>query len=106
MSKEALNFVTPPPPKNDKICSAFSYNFKLALTDAILEKVEKGAGPILITDQGLPDLLLFGWEDYWQRFGSLYEPGDREKIEAEIKRKYEAEQVQPTGPIIDATPTK
>lgn len=31
--------------------------------DAILEKVEKGAGPILITDQGLPDLLLFGWED-------------------------------------------
>ena len=42
--------------------------------DAILEKVEKGAGPILITDQGLPDLLLFGWEDYWQRFGSLYEP--------------------------------
>ena len=74
--------------------------------DAILEKVEKGAGPILITDQGLPDLLLFGWEDYWQRFGSLYEPGDREKSEAEIKRKYEAEQVQPTGPIIDATPTK
>ena len=74
--------------------------------DAILEKVEKGAGPILITDQGLPDLLLFGWEDYWQRFGSLYEPGDREKIEAEIKRKYEAGQVQPTGPIIDATPTK
>ena len=74
--------------------------------DAILEKVEKGAGPILITDQGLPDLLLFCWEDYWQRFGSLYEPGDREKIEAEIKRKYEAEQVQPTGPIIDATPTK
>ena len=74
--------------------------------DAILEKVEKGAGPILITDQGLPDLLLFGREDYWQRFGSLYEPGDREKIEAEIKRKYEAEQVQPTGPIIDATPTK
>ena len=74
--------------------------------DAILEKVEKGAGPILITDQGLPELLLFGCEDYWQRFGSLYEPGDREKIEAEIKRKYEAEQVQPTGPIIDATPTK
>ena len=74
--------------------------------DAILEKVEKGAGPILITDQGLPDLLLFGWKDNCQSFGSLYEPGDREKIEAEIKRKYEAEQVQPTGPIIDATPTK
>ena len=32
MSKEAPDFVTPPPPKNDKICSAFSYNFRLALT--------------------------------------------------------------------------
>ncbi len=74
--------------------------------DAILEKVEKGEGPILIMDQGLPDQLLFGWEDYWQRFGSLYEPGDREKIEAKIKRKYEAEQGQPTGPIIDGTPQK
>ena len=33
MSKETLSFVTPPPPKNYKISSAFSYNFKLALTD-------------------------------------------------------------------------
>ena len=31
MSKETLSFVTPPP-KNYKISSAFSYNFKLALT--------------------------------------------------------------------------
>ena len=36
MSKEAPDFVTPPPPKNDKICSAFSYNFRLALTVEIL----------------------------------------------------------------------
>ncbi len=28
----AADFVTPPPPKNYKISSAFSYNFKLALT--------------------------------------------------------------------------
>ena len=34
MSKETLSFVTPPPPKNYKISSAFSYNFKLALTAA------------------------------------------------------------------------
>ena len=33
MNKETLSFVTPPP-KNYKISSAFSYNFKLALTDA------------------------------------------------------------------------
>ena len=32
MSKETLDFVPPLPPKNYKISSAFSYNFKLALT--------------------------------------------------------------------------
>ena len=32
MSKETLDFVPPLPPKNNKISSAFSYNFKLALT--------------------------------------------------------------------------
>ena len=32
MNKETLSFVTPPPPKNYKISSAFSYNFILALT--------------------------------------------------------------------------
>ena len=41
MSKETLDFVPPLPPKNNKISSAFSYNFKLALTDrgaAILQE--------------------------------------------------------------------
>ena len=34
-------FVTPPPPKNDKISSAFSYNFRLALTTKTrLEELE------------------------------------------------------------------
>ena len=37
MSKETLSFVTPPP-KNYKISSAFSYNFKLALTITYLIK--------------------------------------------------------------------
>lgn len=32
MSKEAPDFCYPPPPKNYKISSAFSYNFRLALT--------------------------------------------------------------------------
>ncbi|MEH2939832.1 hypothetical protein [Lawsonibacter sp. JLR.KK007] len=32
MSKETLDFVPPLPPKNNKISSAFSCNFKLALT--------------------------------------------------------------------------
>ena len=39
MSKETLSFVTPPPPKNYKISSAFSYNFKLALTELDGEEV-------------------------------------------------------------------
>ena len=32
MSKAALDFCYTPPPKNYKISSAFSYNFRLALT--------------------------------------------------------------------------
>lgn len=72
--------------------------------EAILNKVEKGVSPILITDKGLPDLLLFGWEDYWQRFGSLHEPGEREAIEAEIKQKYEAEQGQQSDQTFESNP--
>lgn len=71
--------------------------------DAILEKVEKGISPILIKDEGLPDLLLFGWEDYWQKFGSLHKAGEREAIEAEAKRRYEEEQ---SPPVMDNDPQK
>jgi hypothetical protein len=39
LSKETLSFVTPPP-KNYKISSAFSYNFKLALTVLTPEEQE------------------------------------------------------------------
>ena len=40
MSKETLDFVTPPfPPKNYKISSAFSYNFILALTSFLGDKL-------------------------------------------------------------------
>ena len=35
MSKETLNLLSHPPPKNYKISSAFSCNFKSALTKAI-----------------------------------------------------------------------
>ena len=49
MSKETLSFVTPPP-KNYKISSAFSYNFKLALTVFSTENVQllqMGSVPII-----------------------------------------------------------
>ena len=41
MSKETLEFVTPPPPKNYKISSTFSYNFKLALTYRLFTLAER-----------------------------------------------------------------
>ncbi len=43
MSKEVPDFCYPPPPKNYKISSAFSYNFKLALTVLM---AEFGARPL------------------------------------------------------------
>lgn len=32
--------------------------------ETVLNKVDEGHSPILITDDGKPDLLLFSWEDY------------------------------------------
>lgn len=55
--------------------------------DAVLEMVNDGNGPILIRSEGYPDLLLIGWEDYWERFGMLHKPGEREDIE-EACRNY------------------
>ena len=43
MSKEAPDFCYPPPPKNYKISSAFSYNFKLALTVVARPEIDTGA---------------------------------------------------------------
>ena len=44
-------------------------------------------GPIFICSAGFPDLLLIAWEEYWERFGMLHEPGEREAIE-EACRNY------------------
>ena len=56
MSKETLSFVTPPP-KNYKISSAFSYNFKLALTFlAIPSEKYNGTLPVEKRDDGDYDL--------------------------------------------------
>ena len=58
-----------------------------AAFDSILEKVERGCDPILIRSPRTPDLLLMGWANYWQRFGCLHAPGEREAIE-EACRNY------------------
>lgn len=58
-----------------------------ANTEAILEMADDGNGPILIHSAGYPDLLLIAWDEYWERFGMLHEPGEREAIE-EACRNY------------------
>lgn len=39
--------------------------------ETVLSMVDEGQSPILITDDGKPDLLLFSWEDYKRRFSHL-----------------------------------
>ena len=58
MSKETLSFVTPPP-KNYKISSAFSYNFKLALTvenvfNIWQESAEARSAQLIFSDLSTP----------------------------------------------------
>lgn len=50
--------------------------------DAVMERVENGESPILIRSAGKTDLLLFGWEDYLNRFPTLYTSEEIAEIEA------------------------
>ena len=52
----------------------------------VLDLIDKGHGPVLITADGKPDLLMFGWKDYKRRFSILYPPGELERIEEEMRR--------------------
>ncbi len=77
MSKETLSFVTPPP-KNYKISSAFSYNFKLALTlhrhdeRVVFRRVVTGVSgvriPRALTARKLPDALVYKLEKLLKQF--------------------------------------
>ena len=58
-----------------------------ANTETILEMADDGNSPILIRSAGYPDLLLIAWDEYWERFGMLHEPGERKAIE-EACRNY------------------
>ena len=50
--------------------------------DAVMERVENGESPILIRSAGKTDLLLFGWEDYLNRFPTLHTSEEIAEIEA------------------------
>ena len=38
-------------------------------------------GPLIIRESDGPDMVLFGWKQYWKRYGSLYEKVEKERIE-------------------------
>ena len=54
--------------------------------DTVLDIIDAGNSPVLIISDGEPDLLMFGWSDYKQRFSLLYQPGELERIEEEARR--------------------
>lgn len=53
--------------------------------DEYLDKAENGISPILIKADNGKDLLLFGWNDYLRRFGSLYTKEQIQEIEEACK---------------------
>ena len=54
--------------------------------DTVLDIIDAGNSPVLIVSDGEPDLLMFGWSDYKQRFSLLYQLGELERIEEELRR--------------------
>lgn len=59
--------------------------------DSVLDMIEAGHSPILITADGKPDLLMFSWSDYKRRFSLLYSPEEFERIEEKLRQYKEAE---------------
>ena len=54
--------------------------------DTVLDIIDGGNSPVLIVSDGEPDLLMFGWDDYRERFSLLYQPGELERIEEDLNR--------------------
>lgn len=57
--------------------------------ESVLDLIDEGHSPILITADGKHDLLMFSWKDYKRRFSILYPPGELERIEEEMRRSEE-----------------
>ena len=45
---------------------------------------------IIILEESGSNLVLIGWNDYWERFGALYPVGEKEKIEEACRRSKES----------------
>ena len=59
--------------------------------ETVLDLIDTGHSPILITADGKPDLLMFSWSDYKRRFSILYPPGELERVEEEMQRQKETQ---------------
>ena len=59
--------------------------------DTVLDLIDSGHSPILITADGKPDLLMFSWSDYKRLFSILYPPGELERVEEEMQRQKETQ---------------
>ena len=59
--------------------------------ETVLDLIDTGHSPILITADGKPDLLMFSWSDYKRRFSILYPLGELERVEEEMQRQKETQ---------------
>ena len=59
--------------------------------ETVLDLIDSGHSPILITADGKPDLLMFSWSDYKRRFSLLYSPEEFERVEEKLRQYKEAE---------------
>ena len=59
--------------------------------DMVLDIINSGHSPILITEAGKPDLLMFSWTDFKRRFSIIYPPGELSRVEEEMRRCEEAQ---------------
>ena len=50
--------------------------------DDVLRLVDEGQSPVVIHDEKDRRFFLFGWEDFFQRFGWLYSAEEKAAIEA------------------------
>lgn len=57
--------------------------------ESVLDLIDAGHSPVLITADGKHDLLMFSWKDYKRRFSLLYPPGELDRVEEEMRHSKE-----------------
>lgn len=72
-------------PEEFRGCASFTDEEADADFNRVLDKVEAGYSPVVITKEGKPYLLVFTYTDYMARFGALYTQEERDKLEADIR---------------------